>query len=146
MCDFPRASWHSQIPSKLTNYVQENVKAPTPKKRRRRSPRKATFDDISVNIPRMRGTRSRRNYSAGSPQKRQAPPQYHSPFGRVAYKPQQAPNPLAAFGHRYMPTAEEDEEFRMTLGEMNKKRSFGIFQDASEVSPGRTESPLEEPR
>jgi hypothetical protein len=27
-----------------------------------------------------------------------------------------------------------------------QKRPFGIFQDAGEVSPGRTESPLEEPR
>lgn len=71
---------------------------------------------------------------------------YRSPFGDPPYKPQPTPNPLAVFGNRFMPSAEEDEEFRMTVGDMPQKRSFGIFQDAGEVSPGRTESPLEETR
>lgn len=60
----------------------------------------------------------------------------------------QAPslNPLASFGQRYVPSSEEDEEFRMTVGDMTKKRPFGIFQDAPEVSPGGTESSLEDHR
>jgi hypothetical protein len=56
-------------------------------------------------------------------------------------------NPLAAgLGNRFITTAEEDEEFRMTVGNLGKKRGFNIFQDVPEVSPGRTESPLEEQR
>jgi hypothetical protein len=70
---------------------------------------------------------------------------FHGPFGRLPYKPKPTPNPLAAFGNRFMATAEEDEEFRMTVNDMTQKRTFGIFQDG-EVSPGRTESPLEESR
>lgn len=64
-------------------------------------------------------------------------------------QPTLALNPLAAgLVNRFAPTADEDEEFRMTVGNIDngKKRAFGIFQDAPEVSPGRTESPLEEPR
>lgn len=55
-------------------------------------------------------------------------------------------NPFANFGQRYMPSSEEDEEFRMTVGDMTKKRAFGIFQDVPEISPGRTESSLEDHR
>lgn len=140
----------SQDPTPLalivTHCEQENVKIPSPKKRRRRSPRNATFDDISINAP-TRTTRSKKNISSGSPKMRQATSQqYRSPFGRPTYKTQSAPNPLMApFGNRFLASAEEDEEFRMTVGDI-QKRPFGIFQDAGEVSPGRTESPLEETR
>lgn len=122
------------------------MKIPTPKRRKRRSPRKATFDDISINA-RMGGNGPKKNIFSGSPQKRQyGSQQCRSPFDGLPYKPQPTPNPLAAFGNRFMTTAEEDEEFQMTVGDITQKRAFGIFQDASEVSPGRTESPLEEPR
>lgn len=53
---------------------------------------------------------------------------------------------LANFGQKYVPTSEEDEEFRMTIGDVPKKRTFGIFQDGPEISPGRTESSLEDHR
>jgi hypothetical protein len=59
-------------------------------------------------------------------------------------------NPFAVDfgGVPFATIGEEGEEFRMTFG--NKKKNFNIFQDApelqAEVSPGRTESPLEEHR
>jgi hypothetical protein len=126
--------------------MQENIKMPTPKKRKCRSPRKATFDDISINS-RMRRTRSKKATTSGSPKMRQTTfQQPRGPFDCLPYKPQSAPNPLASFGNRFMATSEEDEEFQMTIGDITQKRPFGIFQDSREVSPGRTESPLEEPR
>jgi hypothetical protein len=71
------------------------------------------------------------------------------PQPQVFLRPPPTLNPLAAgLVNRFVTTAEEDEEFRMTFG--NKKKSFNIFQDVpglqAEVSPGRTESPLEEHR
>lgn len=43
-------------------------------------------------------------------------------------------NPFEGFGeNRYEPTIEEDEEFRLTIEDMGKQKSFGIFRD---VSPG----------
>ena len=65
----------------------------------------------------------------------------------VFFKPTPALNPLAAdFGRRFVPSAEEDEEFRMTVEDMGKKRAFSIFQEAPEVSPARTEASLEDHR
>jgi hypothetical protein len=64
----------------------------------------------------------------------------------VFLKPTPTLNPLAAgLGLRFTPTVEEEEEFRLTV-DMGKKRAFSIFQDAPEVSPARTETPLEEHR
>lgn len=64
-------------------------------------------------------------------------------------------NPLAA-DHRYMPTREpfaptpdEEEDFRLAFGDFNgnKKRVFTVFNDGlPEISPGRTETPLEDHR
>jgi hypothetical protein len=58
-------------------------------------------------------------------------------------------NPLAGHGLGRRYDADADEEFRLTMAEMGgmggpRKRSFRIFQDAPEISPVRTESPLEE--
>jgi hypothetical protein len=65
----------------------------------------------------------------------------------VFFKPAPNHNPLTAgLGHRFIPTAEEDEEFRLTVEDLGKKRAFNIFQDASEVSPSRTEDYLEDHR
>jgi hypothetical protein len=56
-------------------------------------------------------------------------------------------NPLASgCGRRFVSTAEEDEEFRLTVEDMGKKKAFSVFQDATEASPARTETPLEEHR
>lgn len=79
-----------------------------------------------------------------SPAKRQRALKQREPAGQLNLHPQPTLNPLA-FGSRFTPSNEEEEEFRITLGDIGrKKRSFGVFQDAPEVSPGRTESPLED--
>ena len=107
----------------------------------------------------MRGTRSKKAISAGSPVKRQrqsqphhfqkqAHRQYNNEYERLAHQPGPTLNPLSAFGNQYIPTKEEEEEFRLTtstFGDKGKK-SFNIFRDAPEISPSRTESPLEEAR
>jgi hypothetical protein len=46
--------------------------------------------------------------------------------------------------HRYLPSLDEDEEYRYTIGGIGKKKGFSIFED--EISPTGTESPLEEAR
>ncbi|TGO49779.1 hypothetical protein BCON_0200g00080 [Botryotinia convoluta] len=118
------------------------IRDPTPKKRRTR---KAALADVSVNIPRLRAGRPPRN-SARSPEKRQVSARTRQPAGQLALQSTPTLNPLA-FGARFTPSNEEDEEFRMTMEEMGaKKRSFNVFQDAPEISPGRTESPLEDHR
>ncbi len=54
----------------------------------------------------------------------------------VFMQPPPTLNPLASgFGQRFVPTAEEDEEFRMTIGDLGRKRAFNIFQDVPEISP-----------
>ena len=63
----------------------------------------------------------------------------------IFFQPAPALNPLAAgFGRRLVPTAEEDEEFRLTVEDMGKKRGFNIFQDVPAISPARTEASLED--
>jgi hypothetical protein len=93
----------------------------------------------------MRASRGKKAAAAGNPQKRQAPPMLAPPPPFL--KPAPTLNPLTAgFGRRYIPTAEEDEEFRLTVEDMGRKRTFNIFQDIPEVSPARTETPLEDHR
>ncbi|APA09036.1 hypothetical protein SS1G_02908 [Sclerotinia sclerotiorum 1980 UF-70] len=111
----------------------------------KRRTRKAALTDVSVNVPRLRAGRPPRD-SVRSPEKRQIPARMRQPAGQLALQPTPTLNPLA-FGARFTPSNEEDEEFRMTMEEMGaKKRSFSVFQDAPEISPGRTESPLEDHR
>jgi hypothetical protein len=65
----------------------------------------------------------------------------------VFFQPGPNLNPLSAgFGRRFIPTAEEDEEFRLTVEDTGKKPTFSIFQDAPEISPARTEVSLEDNR
>ena len=124
--------------------LQNQTQDPTPKKRK---PRKtAALSDISVNAPRIRAPRTRKNTVAQSPLKRISAAMQHRRPPAHSFIKAPIPNPLPDFGQRYVPNSEEDEEFRMTVGDMTKKRSFGIFQDAPEVSPGRTESTLEDYR
>jgi len=121
--------------------VQE--KQATPKKRK---PRKATLGDVSVNVPRIRAPRAKKGFSAASPQKRPSAPLQNRGQANGLYDPPPILNPLAAFGRRFAPSTDEEEEFRMTVADMGKKRHFSIFQDAPEISPGRTESPLPDAR
>jgi len=93
----------------------------------------------------MRAPRAKKVAAAAlSPQKRQMHSMSTRPIGLFPSGP--LLNPLADIERRYIPTAEEDEEFRLTVGDMTKKRGFTIFQDIPEVSPGRTETPLEDHR
>jgi hypothetical protein len=57
-------------------------------------------------------------------------------------KPGPPLNPLAAgFGRRFVPSKDEEEEFRVTMENMGKKKPFNIFQDAPEESPGLSRVP-----
>jgi hypothetical protein len=121
--------------------LQNKIEAPTPKKQRKF--RKATaLSDISVNAPRLRAPRPKKASIAETPLKRpSASMQNRGPPGRpLMHGP--ILNPLANFGQRFVPSTEEDEEFRMTVGDMAKKRPFSIFQEAPEISPGRTSQVL----
>jgi hypothetical protein len=132
------------IPTMLLISSQNQIQDPTPKKRKSR--KTAALLDVSVNAPRIRAPRPRKNTASQTPLK--CPSAALGNHGLPAHSFIQGsiPNPLANFGERYAPTSEEDVEFRMTIGGMTKKRAFGIFQDAPEVSPGWTESTLEDHR
>ena len=57
-------------------------------------------------------------------------------------KPAPLLNPLAAgLGRRLVPSTDEEEEVRMTIENQGKKKSFNIFQDAPEESPGLSRVP-----
>ena len=45
-------------------------------------------------------------------------------------------NPLVGFGRKYVAATDEDDEFRLTVDDMSRKRTFNIFHDAPEESPG----------
>ena len=127
--------------STTLNYEQ---KIPTPKKRKIRKTTGTLFN-VSANAPRMRAPRGKKATAGRSPQKRQKPSMLAPP--PVFFKPAPTLNPLTVgFGRRFVPTAEEDEEFRLTVEDIGKKKGFSVFQDAPEVSPARTETPLEEHR
>lgn len=102
-----------------------------------------------MNAPRIRASRSRKTPVVEGYYKEDSPPEMRRlQYDGLPYKPTPTLNPLANFGRRF---SDDDDEFTMTMGDMGheggvKKRSFNIFQDAPEVSPVRTESPLEEPR
>ncbi|TVY81809.1 hypothetical protein LSUE1_G002990 [Lachnellula suecica] len=126
------------------------VKEPSPKKPRRS--RKPTFSDLSVNapVPRSRASRGRRSAKGKSPEKRQPPMHDSAPAAGLLLRPAPILNPLApapSFGQAFAPTLEEDDEFKMTVGEVKKKRNFGVFQDGPGESPSdQTESSLEDHR
>ena len=95
-----------------------------------------------MNAPRQRAPRGKKA-AAGSPRKQQRHPKLLPP--PVFFQPAPSLNKMSAgFGRQYVPTTEEDEEFRLTVEDMGKKRNFSIFQDATQASPARTETPLEE--
>jgi hypothetical protein len=99
--------------------------------------------NISVNAPRQRAPRGKKA-AVQSPRKQHHPMLAPPP---VFFQPAPSLNQLnASFGRRFVPTTEEDEEFRLTVEDMGKKRNFSVFQDATQASPARTETPLEDDR
>lgn len=140
------------------------TRSPTPK--RRRATRKAqALNDLSVNAPRLRAPRGRKGAPGQDPQKPGFPVSNHA--GHLFNQSTPTLNPLAVglSNGRYQPSAEEDEEFRLTIGDLlpqedRKRRNFTIFQEAPQISPGtshlygiyimadnpggRTETPLED--
>ncbi len=62
--------------------------------------------------------------------------------GSLFLKPAPPLNPLVAgFGRIFVPSTDEEEEFRMTIETMGKKKPFNIFQDAPEDSPSLSRVP-----
>ncbi|KAL2072676.1 hypothetical protein VTL71DRAFT_12019 [Oculimacula yallundae] len=119
---------------------------PSQKKKKPRQAAKA-LSNLSTNGPRRapRGKKAIPSITApASPEKRQMRSMQATTSHYIGNAP--VLNPLANFDRRYTPTPEEDEEFQLTVGNMTKKRGFTIFQDIPEVSPGRTETPLEDHR
>jgi hypothetical protein len=114
------------------------MKIPSPKKRKIRKP---AMGDLSVNAPRLRAPR-RRKGAAASPSKKlvAAPPALMTDRLNASsfLKPAPTFNPLStgSFGNAFKPTAEEEAEFKLTLGNMKMKSPFSIFQDCvPEESP-----------
>ncbi|KAG9231537.1 hypothetical protein BJ875DRAFT_516810, partial [Amylocarpus encephaloides] len=124
-----------------------------------RKTRKSAMTDLSVNALHLRSRKGEKFSSNLDPEKKMTASRagptkkltapgvpgtiMHDPA--LFVKPLQTLNPLSAFGNQFVPTAEENEEFRLTLGNMKQKpSSFGIYQDEAQDSPGRTESPLED--
>lgn len=121
--------------------TEGSPKSASPKKRR--TSRKAAgfaLNDLSVNAPRLRAPRRRKAAGEQSPQK--SGPSSNQTRPSVYLQPAPTLNPLALENRLFHPSAEEDEEFRMTVGGLGfqqddrKKRAFTIFQDAPQVSPG----------
>ncbi|KAL3417928.1 hypothetical protein PVAG01_10938 [Phlyctema vagabunda] len=119
---------------------------PTPKKRKARKP--AVLRDISVNVPRLRTRNIPRlrapeaQMTGQSPVKRQRTrkPRASKPsFTATATR-----NPFASMGNSFLPSAEETEEFRLTVGDMGRKRDLNIFQDEPSATPARSETPLDD--
>ncbi|TAQ87303.1 hypothetical protein B7494_g4386 [Chlorociboria aeruginascens] len=114
--------------------------APSPKKRRAR---KNALADVSTNAPRR--TRAK---VGDSPSKLSALSTHRRLVaGQLVANPPPTLNPLV-FGRGI--TSDDHEEFDLTIGDMKKKRGITVFKDAPEItpeiSPGRTESPLEDHR
>ncbi|KAE9381201.1 hypothetical protein N431DRAFT_322674 [Stipitochalara longipes BDJ] len=113
----------------------------SPKRKTRKTA--TALSNVSINAPRQRASRSKKATATRSPQKQQTRSMLAPP--PIFFQPAPALNPLAAgFGRRFVPTTEEDEEFRLTIEDMGKKRGFNIFQDAPAISPARTEASLED--
>lgn len=113
--------------------------------KRRRPARKAApaLNDLSINAPRLRAPRGRKGAPMRDPQKSAAASSSTNP-GHMFLPPAPSLNPLAAGFNtrRYQPTADEDEEFRLTVGdfvqqEERKKRAFTVFQEGPQISPGK---------
>ncbi|KUJ22658.1 uncharacterized protein LY89DRAFT_693957 [Mollisia scopiformis] len=150
-------SYHANGEFRASRYIfgpLSNENSPTrsvsPKKRRAARKVAPALNDLSVNAPRLRASRGRKAAAGESPQKSGASSLAQGP--PVFLQPAPALNPLAMGlnNRRFHPSTEEEEEFRLTVGGLGlqqderKKRTFTIFQEAPQISPGRTETPLED--
>lgn len=117
--------WHG-----LADLGQERrVVAPSPKKRRTR---KGALADISVNSSRLRPSVAKQA-AKKAPTKRKLTT---VDLAEVAPKKRAQPPRLSlSTDVRFSPSAEEHEEFRLTMGDLGKRRKLGIFCNA-EDSPG----------
>ncbi|KAI9745427.1 MAG: hypothetical protein M1818_000961 [Claussenomyces sp. TS43310] len=118
-----------------TSPVRSEI-VPTPKKRRTRKATQANTDTHASQL----------HPSFAMPSLRKVPRKRGPPAtdaGDVSSR--MFANPLGPLNNtQFIPNAEEDEEFRLTMEGMMKKPTFGIFRDAEDASPGRTESPLDD--
>lgn len=103
--------------------MSENGSPPPPPKRRRHRKTLVDIDDNSSFPDRT---------DLDSPPKNKEKKTARFNIGEMSRR--SLMNPFEGFGeNRYEPTIEEDEEFRLTIEDMGKQKSFGIFRD---VSPG----------
>lgn len=116
------------------------IRDPTPKKRKsiRRAP---ALGDLNTNATRLPSSRTKKSKQSYSPKKQYilAPP---PDFTHTSLNSHTVSLPCS----RHLQNLNDvDDEFHMTFNENlnEKKRDFDIFQDGSEISPGRTESPLQ---
>lgn len=103
--------------------------APSPKKRRTR---KGALTEMSSNAPRLKGT------AAKQPTKRAATKRklITSDPAETAPKRGTYSSHLSMLTNiQFSPSSEDQEEFRLTMGNLGKGRQFGIFCDAEEHSP-----------
>lgn len=112
-------------------------KIPSVKKRK---PRKATLTTKSANIPRAQNRTRASKYKKNivGPARRAPSSAQERGFAKDPFqKPIPTLNPLTLSLSRKFGAAEEDDEFILDLNAMGgKKRSFKIFHDAPEDSPG----------
>lgn len=146
----------------LTRKQTQSEKAPSPKKRRSRKS-KASLNISNSHVP------DTRNPVKGGRPKRPAAKRKAAVASVGAALQQKIPkkNKTNALNdisiNLFSAVNDEDEEFRLTVEDMGKKRQLNIFKDAVEDSPGnasfviichfetnnlvgRTESPLEDHR
>lgn len=148
----------NSVSKESTDLTQVQLRRPSPKKRNVRKTRKPTFNDLSTNGPRLRATRGRppkAPIAIGRGRERERQRESHKDIAtsnpyrpNIFTQPPPTLNPLVGFtngynSHGYMASVDEEEEYRLTVGDFGKKKSaFSIFED--EISPAGTESPLEE--
>jgi hypothetical protein len=103
--------------------------APSPKKRRTR---KGVLTDISANALRLRPSVAKQTVKKAATKRRLTTVD----LAEVAPKKRSQPPRLSLSADvRFSPSAEECEEFRLTMSDLGKRRKLGIFRDA-ENSPG----------
>ena len=100
-----------------------------------RKPKAMPLKSIDVNIPMSQ------SYQRGKHSTRDTTMSRSSYDGADDYRPY---NSFAM--DRTLKRNAHDDEFALTAGNYGKKQKLGVYRDAEEPSPGRTESPLGEHR